>query len=473
MASSTPKHRRDAPSTQTRASRHDAQRTRTDSATADRAVSALTIGLIAVAALAVIGLLALWPRGDTPHVEVAPRTYVDATIRGADEGPCPGIDPEVELPDCHIYDAELTSGDDAGSIVTFFVQPTQTDVPELSAGDDVVLLHNPESTEGFQYAFEDYQRATPMLWLLVAFIVVVIAFGRWLGVRALAGLGLSLVVVVVFIVPAMLRDTPELMVALVGAAVVAYLAIYLAHGFGMFSSIALAGTLVSLALTAVLALVAASLTQLSGLSSEETQVLRVTVDALNLRGLLVAGIVIGTLGVLDDVTVSQVSTVAALRRANPDLSRRVLYAEAIRVGRDHIAAAVNTLVLAYAGASLPLLMFFAQGDLPFTRLITGELVAMEVVRMLVGSIGLILSVPITTALAALILSNAATMPADVHGHAHGYPHPPAPAAVPPPPEPAPSSVPWPGPTDDGSPAGWPPPPGPAPSRDDRPPEPWF
>jgi uncharacterized membrane protein len=470
MASGTPKHRRDAPLKQTRRPRRSVRNSDTNTATADRAASALTIGLIAVAALAVIGMLALWPRGEAPGVEVAPRTYVDATIRDADEGPCPGIDPEVELPDCHIYDAELTSGDDAGSVVTFFVQPTQTDVPELSTGDDVVLLHNPESTEGFQYAFEDFQRATPMLWLLVAFVVVVIAFGRWLGARALAGLGLSLVVVVVFIVPAMLRDTPELMVALVGAAVVAYLAIYLAHGFGMFSSIALAGTLVSLAFTAVLALVVASLTQLSGLSSEETQVLRVTVDALNLRGLLVAGIVIGTLGVLDDVTVSQVSTVAALRRANPDLSRRVLYTEAIRVGRDHIAAAVNTLVLAYAGASLPLLMFFAQGDLPFTRLVTGELVAMEVVRMLVGSIGLILSVPITTGMAALILSNASTMPADSHGHSHAPA--PAPAAAPAPQEPAPSGAVWPGPSGDSPPVGWPPPPRPAP-RDDRPPEPWF
>jgi uncharacterized membrane protein len=471
MAAGTPKHRRDASSSQPRRSQRASQHSNTTTATADRTASALTIGLIAVAALAVVGMLALWPRGDAPGVEVAPRTYVDATIRDASEGPCPGIDPEVELPDCHIYDAELTSGEDAGSIVTFFVQPTQTEVPELSTGNEVVLIHNPESTEGFQYAFEDFQRDTPMFWLLMAFVAVVIAFGRWLGVRALAGLGLSLVVVVVFIVPAMLRDTPELMVALVGAAAVAYLAIYLAHGFGMFSSIALAGTLVSLAFTAVLALVVASLTQLSGLSSEETQVLRVTVDALDLRGLLVAGIVIGTLGVLDDVTVSQVSTVAALRRANPDLSRRALYTEAIRVGRDHIAAAVNTLVLAYAGASLPLLMFFAQGDLPFTRLITGELVAMEVVRMLVGSIGLILSVPITTGLAALILSNTSTVPDDTHGHSHAPA--PAPAAAPALQKPEPSGADWPGPSgDSGPPAGRPPPPRPAP-RDDRPPEPWF
>lgn len=431
-----------------------------ESITADRAMTALTIALTAVAALTLLGLLAFWPRGDVADVEIPPRTYVDATITDSDVGPCPGIDPEVELPDCHIYDAELTSGDDEGQVVTFFIQPTQTEVPDLEASDDVVLLHNPQSTEGFEYSFEDFQRGTPMLWLLVGFVVVVIAFGRWLGLRALAGLGLSLVVVVVFIVPALLRDTPELLVALIGAAIVAYLAIYLAHGFGMASSIALAGTLVSLAATAVLALVVASFTQLSGLASEETQVLRVTVDALDLRGLLVAGIIIGALGVLDDVTVSQVSTVAALRRANPGLSSRALYTEALRVGRDHVAAAVNTLVLAYAGASLPLLLFFAQGDLPIARIVTGELVATEIVRMLVGSIGLVLSVPITTGLAALILPHAST-DADLT-HSHGL-------ELTPPGHGLGPDASWPAPATDRS-LRKPPPPQPGP---DRPPDPWF
>jgi uncharacterized membrane protein len=132
-------------------------------------------------------------------------------------------------------------------------------------------------------------------------------------------------------------------------------------------------------------------------------VVRVTAEALDLRGLLVAGIVIGALGVLDDVTVSQVSTVDALRRANPGLPRRLLYREAMRVGRDHAASTVNTLVLAYAGASLPLLLFFAQGDQPVGRMLSRELVAVEIVRMLVGSIGLVAAVPITTGLAALVM----------------------------------------------------------------------
>ena len=138
-------------------------------------------------------------------------------------------------------------------------------------------------------------------------------------------------------------------------------------------------------------------THLTGLADNSAQVLRVTASALDLRGLLVAGIVVGALGVLDDVTVSQVSIVAALRRANPGLGWRLLYGEAMSVGRDHVASTVNTLVLAYAGASLPLLLFFTQGDQPVERLLTGELIAVEIVRMLVGSIGLVASVPITTA----------------------------------------------------------------------------
>jgi uncharacterized membrane protein len=219
-------------------------------------------------------------------------------------------------------------------------------------------------------------------------------------------------------VPALLRDSPAVPVALVGMVTVAFLAIYLAHGVGITSTIALSGTLVSLAATCLLAVMVASLTELSGLASQEAQVLRVTAEALDLRGLLLAGIVVGALGVVDDVTVSQVSTVAALRRANPTFGARQLYSEATRVGRDHVASAVNTLVLAYAGASLPLLLYFAQGDQPVGRLLTGELVAVEVVRMLVGSIGLVLSVPVTTRLAAVILTRTPPLPYDSHGHAH-------------------------------------------------------
>jgi hypothetical protein len=224
-------------------------------------------------------------------------------------------------------------------------------------------------------------------------------------------------------------------------------------------------------------------THLSGLASEEQQALRVTAQALDLRGLLIAGIVVGALGVLDDVTVSQVSTVAALRRANPAMGARQLYAEATAVGRDHVASTVNTLVLAYAGASLPLLLFFAEGNQPASRLITGETVAVEIVRMLVGSIGLVLSVPVTTRLASVILTHTSNIPEDDgHGHGHAIAHDPAPGPRRPPDDPvADPYEPWP-PTDPyedqtdpfgGRPGAWGPPRRPPPARGRETPEPWF
>jgi uncharacterized membrane protein len=376
--------------------------------------------MVAVAALTVLGLVALWPRGDAPDVGVQPRDYVDGSVTASRPGTCPGIEIPEQMEDCTVYDVRLSSGPDEGETVELPVRPTQTDVPDLAEGDDIVLLDVPTSPAAFRYSFVDFQRSTPLLWLGVAFVVVVLAFGRLQGLRALAGLGLSLGVLVLFVVPALLRDSPAVLVALVGTVAVAYLAIYLAHGIGITSTIALAGTLVTLAATCLLAVGVASLTHLSGLASEEAQVLRVTAEALDLRGLLVAGIVVGALGVVDDVTVTQVSTVAALRRANPSFGARDLYVEATKVGRDHVASAVNTLVLAYAGASLPLLLFFAQGDQPAGRLVTGELVAVEVVRMLVGSIGLVLSVPVTTRLAAVVLARRAPLPDDGHGHSHSH-----------------------------------------------------
>jgi uncharacterized membrane protein len=386
--------------------------------------------MVAVAALTVLGMIAMWPRGEAPDLGDLPaRSYVNGTITGVQDGACPSV--EVTGQDaCVRYTTRLSSGPDNGDDIDFEVLATDVEVPELHEGDKVVLIDFARSPDPqFRYQFYEYQRSTPLLWLLVAFAAVVIAFGRLQGVRALVGLALSLGVLVLFVVPALLRDSPAVLVALVGTVAVAYIAIYLAHGVNISSTIALAGSLVALAVTSLLALVVAASAQLSGLASEEAQTLRFTAEALDLRGLLIAGIVVGALGVLDDVTVSQVSTVAALRRAQPEMGARALYAEATRVGRDHVASTVNTLVLAYAGASLPLLLFFAQGDTPVVRIITGELVAVEVVRMLVGSIGLVLSVPVTTGLAALILTHTSELPDD-DGHHHGRPSQPAPQPAP-------------------------------------------
>jgi uncharacterized membrane protein len=203
-----------------------------------------------------------------------------------------------------------------------------------------------------------------------------------------------------FLVPAILQGRNPLAVALVGAFFVMLATLYLCHGFNRKTTTALVATATALCLTALLGLAFAELGELTGLSSEETQLVQASVAGLNLRGLVLAGLVIGALGVLDDVTVSQAATVFALHHADPTQGWRALFRSGMGVGRDHIASVVNTLVLAYAGASVPLLILFATGGLPFTEIVNAEYVAQEVVKTLVGSIGLVAAVPLTTALAA-------------------------------------------------------------------------
>lgn len=353
----------------------------------------------AIIALTLVAVALLWPRGDAPELGVPTPQYVTAVVTATEVETCPEVDSGLPA-GCRRYLVRLLSGSLSGIDASFLVSDTQFEVPRLGEGDKVVLLNSPASPADYRYSYIDRERTFPLVALVVAFAVVVLVFSRLQGLRALVGLGASVLLLVVFLVPALLRNEPAVLVALAGAAAVACLALYLAHGFNTGTTIALLGTLASLLFIALLAQLAVGLAHLTGLADPDTQVLRVTAESLDLKGLLIAGIVIGALGSLDDVTISQVSTVAALRRANPALSAGRLYREALRVGRDHVASSVNTLVLAYAGASLPLLIFFAQDSLPVLRIVTGEIVAIEIVRMLVGSIGLILAVPLTTALAA-------------------------------------------------------------------------
>jgi uncharacterized membrane protein len=372
-----------------------------------RSARVLTIAVVIAGALALLGLVAFWPRGDAPDAGPRAPAYVDATVTAVEgdsftaeltSGPDRGDTVEVALGTAEPGEPDAVgAGADAG-------EPTGT-VPDLEAGDEVVLLDVASSPQRYRYSFADVQRGSSLLWLAAVFVLVVVAFGRWRGVRSLLGLAASGAVLVAFLIPALLHDRPAVPVILAATAAMAFVALYLAHGANLGTTVALAGTLASLAITCALALLAVEVTDLTALADGRARTLPLG-EALDLRGLLVAGIVVGALGVLDDVTVSQVSIVAALRRANPGLPRRVLYLEATRVGRDHMASTVNTLVLAYAGAALPLLLLFAQGDQPAGRLITGELISIEIVRMLVGAIGLVASVPVTTALAALVLGPA-------------------------------------------------------------------
>lgn len=362
----------------------------------------IVAAVVSVGAMALIGLAIWWPRGEGPQLNPGgtPLEYVDATVESVVVEECLGVEAAGALTDCQ----RVTAVTDDGDTAHFTIFATDFDKPALASGDEVVLARNPLAPPEFRYSFSDFQRTQPLLLLGGLFVAAVVVFARWQGVRALAGIVVSFVVLLGFLLPSLLRGSPALPVALAATVIVAFGALYLAHGVNLATTVALAGTLASLAVIAVLGQIFVSLTTLTGLTGEEAQILRITAEAVDLRGLLVAGIVVGALGVLDDVTVTQVSAVGQLRRANPDVSVRELYRSALKIGRDHIASTVNTLVLAYAGASLPVLLLYLEAGQPWARVTAGELVAMEIVRTLVGSVGLILAVPLTTALAAVLLS---------------------------------------------------------------------
>ena len=370
---------------------------------------AMLAALAIVFAATLIGLVVNRPRDrtvETPRSLVRPKTE-RAEVVGVAFEPCraPG------RKDCRRVTVLLKTGKDEGKRVSFSVGDQTSDVP-VELGDKVRVYENP-LPEGAviggvrvdRYAFSDFERRSPLLWLTVAFAVLVLITGRLQGLRALLGLAASLVVVIFYIVPAILDGRSPTAVALFGALAIMFVTIPLAHGVGAKTVAACLGTATALLLTLALADLFTDLAHLTGLASEEAIFLRATAGDLSVQGLLLAGMVIGALGVLDDLTVSQSSTVMALRRANPALGFRQLFSGAIAVGHDHIAATVNTLVLAYAGASLPVLLIFSLGGTRFGDAVNTEAVAAQIVATLVGSIGLIAAVPVTTAIAALLASN--------------------------------------------------------------------
>ena len=376
-----------------------------------RRIVAAVVGLFVVATL--VGLVVMWPP-PTPRDRSAglgtPVDLIEATVTGAPVVPCRSALPGVALV-CRDVTARLDSGPEKGQTTTLDITESP-DQPTLRDGDKVILGRAADPGVPVAYFFSDYQRRTPLLALGLLFAVAVVALARWRGAAALLGLGVSLLVIVRFVLPAILAGESALGAAVVGSALIALVIIYLAHGVSARTTTAVVGTLLALALTALLAVAFVAATKLTGLSSEEGTYLRgVLGSSVNLRGMLLAGIVIGGLGVLNDVTITQASAVWEIYLANPAVSASDLYRSAMRIGRDHIASTVDTLVLAYAGAALPLFVIFTVADRRLGDVVTGEIVAQEIVQTLVGSLGLIAAVPITTWLACGLVTRSVRGPA--------------------------------------------------------------
>ncbi|MBN1168377.1 YibE/F family protein [Candidatus Woesebacteria bacterium] len=276
---------------------------------------------------------------------------------------------------------------------------------EYKIGDRLVIYRSKDIQGNDMFLISDYVRRDALFILFLIFALLVIFVDKAWGLTSILGMGFSFLITFKFILPQIIRGSDPVLTAIIGSIFIILVTFYLSHGFNKKTHIAIAGTFISLIITGVTASVFVNYSKLTGFASEEAGFLNFERQgSINMKGLLLAGIIIGTLGVLDDVTVSQSAIVYQLRSVNRRLRLKQLYKKAMNVGHDHVSSMVNTLVLVYTGAAMPLLLLFVNNPRPISEVINYEIIADEIVRTLVGSIGLVLAVPITTFLAAFIIT---------------------------------------------------------------------
>ena len=409
---------------------------------------------IVVAALAVIGVamvvgaVLLWPSGSKAAIPLPFQNaeggsvtteagHVQSSALGDCGSPSVGqvltASPVAAAPGngtCIQSVIAIDTGPNAGTntLLEFSQGPGQ---PNLLAGEHVRIFRQVDQQGATSYGFYDYERAVPLAVLAAVFAIVIVAVARWRGLRALAGIVVAFGVLVVFMLPALRDGAQALPVALVASSAILFAVIYLAHGVSLRTSAALLGTLTAMLLSAGLSWAAIEFTHLTGLSQEQNNEVAAYMGHVSIKGLLLAGFIIGSLGVLNDVTITQASAVFEMAHLNHG-SRREVFLRGMRVGSDHIASTVYTLVLAYAGSSLPLLLLFSVANRSLSDVLTSEGVAIEIARSAVGGIALALAVPLTTAVAAALATPGANAapegPADSRRNRTSAPPAPAPQA---------------------------------------------
>jgi len=353
----------------------------------ERTTTILSVIVGVVLFVTLWGAAAVWPndfsfRGSLDSLGEG-STWVSATIESvAEDGSATAI----------------VKGEEGAGVkpITTFDDPSIV----LQPGDKVRALELPSGELGFS----DFERGSPMLLLFIVYVIVVLVVARWRGLGALLGLVVAFGVVFFFTIPALFDGGSPLVIALVTGSGALFALLYMAHGPNARTTTAYLGTLAGLAVTTVLAWWAVDASQLNGLWSEDRQHLQFFDRGVSLQGILLGGIVLAGLGVLNDVTVTQASAVWELRAARPDLTWVQLFSRGMRIGRDHIASTVYTIAFAYVGAALPTLMFISLYGTSLGFTLTSSDIAEEVVRTLVGSIGLVLAVPLTTAIGALVVA---------------------------------------------------------------------
>ena len=287
--------------------------------------------------------------------------------------------------------------------IDYGTRQIRQDMIRINIGQEILVTISSLPDGTLSAHFTDFYRRNALVFLFVIFVLVSLLISGWKGLRSLLGILLSLAVIILIILPGIQQGQDPLRVTILGAFFFVGFSLYIIYGWNMKTHSAILGSFLALVITGLLALIFVNNTQLTGYGDENMfYISQLTQNTLNVRSLLLASILIGTLGVLDDLVISQASSVFELYRNNPTLTFNTLFKSAMNIGQDHIAATVNTLVLAYAGASLPMLLLFSLRNVDYGLALNLEFIAEEIVRTMVGSLGLFAAVPITTALAAVI-----------------------------------------------------------------------
>lgn len=399
-------------------------------------VNAVLGGIVGVLiAVVVASMVVLWPHpGDRLGVpsdagEIAGGSasaateFVTGTVTGVYEEPC------VASPSPDDVCVTLAVKLPVGERVTVTLDQLRTETVRVSTGDRVKLASFEANVAGVtqtQYSYVDQPRGGKMVVIALLFVAIVIAVGRLRGGLALVGVGAAVVLLGTFLLPSILAGHPPVLVAVVGALGIMIVVLYLAHGISHRTTAALFGSVFGIVFTAFAGFLATRWLGFTGIAGEEDAGLLLAAPGLNMSDVLTATMVIAGLGVLNDITVAQASGVWEMRGLNPSLSKRRIYVAAMRMGRDHIASSIYTLVFAYAGAMFVVLLLLFTTPQDLGQLVTSERISQEVIRTLIGAAGLVLSMPVTTALAVLFAPAAvgsdteddAPVQLPSHGHTH-------------------------------------------------------
>ena len=336
--------------------------------------------------------------GRVPRIQAQDMTMEAKVVWIVEEGT---IEFESGVQPFHTLTVEILNGAEAGKKFNYDHGKLPMAAVDLFAVGDEIVLGKSDPADDLSYYLVDRVRRPGLYGLMTLFVMTVIVVARWRAARSMFALVASFGVIFYVVLPLLLSGASPIWVSILGAILIIPITFYLSHGFETKTHIAAMATFLALVVTTGLSHLFVEWTHLSGYASEEAAFLQHDKSFINVKALLLAGMIIGVLGILDDVTVSQASVVEELLKANPKLSVRRLYAQAMNVGTDHISSMINTLVLVYVGASMPLLLLFMNTPKPIAEIINYEIVAEEIVRTLTGSVGLVLAVPITTLLAAL------------------------------------------------------------------------